>query len=157
MLLIDLQNFRKRKDQTYGNQSNSVDRILWRHGRHRSVLPQKRHQRGWVCTGRPFRRALAYGIRLRHFLFFRRDLCGLRRPIWMEIRYRFHLDRHRQRANRFFDGMGGSGPPHPHYEPAFEKRHHARIFRKAFWQQVPENLRFRNNFHFSHSLHRQLV
>ncbi len=69
------------------------------------------------CTGRQKRRPLADGVRLRHIVLFRGNLYRLRGTVRLEVRYRFNLDRHRQRAYRLVFGMGDPGQTHAHYDP----------------------------------------
>ena len=140
-----------------GNQTDYAAGVLRDNGGHRPVLPQERHRRQRLRTGRALCGPLAHRLRLRYLLFLRRGLCGLRRPVRLEVRHRRHLGGHRQRRSGLPAGLGGAGPPHPHHDPAPGQRHHARVFRQAVRLPVAENRRLGDYLHLPHPLHRQPV
>ena len=140
-----------------GYQAGYVAGVLRRHGGHRSVLPETRHRCQRLCAGWAVCRTMAHRLRLRHLLLLRRSLCGIRRAVWVEVRYCRHLGGHRQRYPGLSVGLGRAGPPDSHHDPAPGLRHHARIFWQAVWLQVPEGRRLSHYLHLPYPLHRQSV
>ena len=91
---------------------------------------------GFVLGGRsvgPWLTAFAYGTSYfsRHLLLLGGHLHRLRGTVRLEIRYRLHLDRYRQRADRLVPRVGYPRTPHAHHDAAPQLRDHARILRQA--------------------------
>ena len=141
----------------YDRQTGYADRVLRRDGGHRPVLPPPRHGCERICAGRALCGPLAHRFRLRHFLFLRRGLRGLRRTVWMEVRHCGHLGGNRQRPAGLAAGLGGAGPPDPHHDPAPQLRHHAGVLRQALRQRQAEDRRLSHHLHLPHPLHRLAV
>ena len=75
---------------------------------------------------------MAFRVRLWNILFFGRRVRRLRGAVRLEIRYRFHLDRRRERLNRKPASLGRSWAPHEGYESASVFAHDAGLLRVAF-------------------------
>lgn len=83
---------------------------------------------GFVLGGRsvgPWLTAFAYGTSYFSAVIFGR----LRRSVRLEIRHRFHVDWHRQRAGRFAARLGRSRTPHAHHDATLGLRNNARLLR----------------------------
>ena len=119
----------------------------------RYLLQKTRHRCKRLRLRRTLSRTLAHSFCLRYIIFFGsyfHRLCG---TIRMEIRYRLHMDRNRQRPDRFPFGMGNTRKTNQNHDTSFGFFYNARIFRHAIQQQTSENWRIHNNIHISYSVY----
>ena len=139
---------------SHGNQDRNAGSVLWRNAGGGHILPPPCLERERLCAGRPRRRPLAHRVRVRHFLFLRSHIRGLRRSVRLALRHSLDLDRPGQRDNRLAAGLVRAGPPHAPDDSAAGQRHHARVLRQALRQQGAQDRRLGDNLRIPHPLHR---
>lgn len=94
-----------------------------------NLQPQSCCKRRQFCSWRSKYWAVDFSFRIWYDLFLCRYFCRICRSVRMELRPFRHMDRHRQRNNRFTFTVDHTRTPHTHYDPAYRQPYNAGLFR----------------------------